>query len=36
MSEETAAIMVRLLQGVVDGVYSPEAKTSRNRSKTTI
>ena len=29
MSEETAAIMVRLLQGVVDGVYSPEAKTSK-------
>ena len=29
MSEETAAIMVRLLQGVVDGVYSPEAKTTR-------
>ena len=26
MSEETADIMVRLLQGVVDGVYSPAAK----------
>ena len=29
MSEETAAVMVRLLQGVVDGVYSPEAKTTK-------
>ena len=26
MSEETADVMVRLLQGVVDGVYSPTAK----------
>ncbi len=26
MSEETANIMVRMLQGVVDGVYSPAAK----------
>lgn len=26
MSEETADMMVRLLQGVVNGVYSPEAK----------
>lgn len=26
ISEETANIMVRMLQGVVDGVYSPEAK----------
>ena len=26
MSEETADVMVRLLQGVVDGVYSPAAK----------
>ena len=29
MSEETAAVMVRLLQGVVDGVYSPDAKTTK-------
>ena len=29
MSSETADIMVRLLQGVVDGVYSPEAKKTR-------
>jgi len=29
MSKETADLMIRLLQGVVDGVYSPEAKTKR-------
>ena len=29
MSKETADLMVRLLQGVIDGVYSPEAKTKR-------
>ena len=29
MSKETAAIMVRLLQGVVDGVYNPYTKTTR-------
>jgi len=29
MSQNTADIMIRLLQGVVDGVYSPEAKVRR-------
>ncbi len=29
MSKETADIMVRLLEGVVDGVYSPTAKKTR-------
>tara|TARA_B100000242_G_scaffold143820_1_gene102438 strand:- start:2065 stop:4281 length:2217 start_codon:yes stop_codon:yes gene_type:complete len=29
MSQKTADIMIRLLQGVVDGVYSPEAKVRR-------
>ena len=29
MSKETADLMVRLLQGVVDGVYSPKAKQKR-------
>lgn len=29
MSKETADLMIRLLQGVVDGVYSPTAKTTR-------
>ncbi len=29
MSKETADLMVRLLQGVVDGVYSPEAGVTR-------
>ena len=29
MSQKTADIMIRLLQGVVDGVYSQEAKVKR-------
>ena len=31
MSEKTADVMVRLLQGVVDGVYSPTAKKDQEQ-----